>query len=121
MSQEILKKYRDLCAQLSEAQRADNDKEEDRLLPILDHIWYDEMTEEDRTNFEIEDLPMAQDQKVYTVLVEKDPATDLLVISLPAEAVEKLGWKEGDRLSLDETQISWEGFEGKGLVVSKQE
>lgn len=61
-----------------------------------------------------------QEQKVYTATVEKDPTSDSLVITLPKEAVERLGWKEGDLLSVDETEISWDYYEGHGLVVSKQ-
>jgi len=63
---------------------------------------------------------MNQDQKVYQVTVEKDPEGDGLIIVLPEEVVEKLGWKEGDTLSLDETEICWDHFEGQGIVVSKQ-
>jgi len=65
------------------------------------------------------DSKLSQDQKTYTVKAEKDLDSDNLVIVIPQEALDRLGWKEGDTLSIDETEISWDHFEGHGLVVSK--
>lgn len=61
-----------------------------------------------------------QEQKVYEGTVQMDATFDTVLIVIPREAAERLGWKHGDKLSADETEISWEKFEGKGLVLSKQ-
>lgn len=61
-----------------------------------------------------------QEQKVYEGTVQMDATFDTVLIVIPREAAERLGWKNGDKLSADETEISWDDFDGKGLVLSKQ-
>jgi len=34
----------------------------------------------------------------YTVTIEKDPDTGELILPIPPELLEELGWKEGDTL-----------------------
>lgn len=37
-----------------------------------------------------------QDNKRYEVITQEDPETGDLLVPLPPELLEKLGWKEGD-------------------------
>lgn len=95
------------------------DENENRILELheeLDHIWHNELTEEEKEMISGSAGP--EDQKTYetSVVVNEDGQ---MLITIPSEALARLGWKPGDTLSIDETQISWDDMEGEGLVLSK--
>ena len=50
---------------------------------------------------------------VYTVDLIEDPETQELILPLPPELLESLGWKEGDKLQ-------WNQVNG-GFVITKKE
>lgn len=51
------------------------------------------------------------DGSVYEVRVQEDPLTGDLIIPIPPEVLQRLEWKEGDKITLDRDK------EGK-IVIS---
>ncbi len=93
-----------------------DDATESNLMNMLGIAW-DALTAEEREEARLR-VATASQQKVYRSKLNTD-ANGMVFIAIPQEALDRLGWKEGDELSVDETEIAWDDFEGKGLVVSK--
>lgn len=45
-----------------------------------------------------------QDHVRYEVITQEDPDTGDLIMPIPPQLLEKLGWKEGDQISFDVDQ-----------------
>jgi len=53
-------------------------------------------------------------KKLWTITPEEDPQTGDLVITFPPEALEEVGWKEGDILT-------WTMKTNGSIILSKKE
>jgi hypothetical protein len=53
-------------------------------------------------------------KKLWTIIPEEDPQTGDLVITFPPEALEEVGWKEGDILT-------WTMKTNGSIILSKKE
>jgi bifunctional DNA-binding transcriptional regulator/antitoxin component of YhaV-PrlF toxin-antitoxin module len=53
-------------------------------------------------------------KKSWLLTPEEDPATGELIITFPPEALEEMGWKEGD-------VINWDQKEDGSIILSKKE
>jgi hypothetical protein len=49
------------------------------------------------------------DPSIYRVITQEDPETGDLLLPLPPELLEEMGWKEGDNLQFD--------LDDKGRVI----
>lgn len=52
------------------------------------------------------------DQITYEVVTQEDPETGDLILTLPPELLDRMGWKEGDTLN-------WQQTEEGGWILSK--
>ena len=53
-------------------------------------------------------------KKYWTITPEEDPETGDLIITFPPEALEEVGWKEGDTLT-------WTMKTNGSIILSKKE
>jgi hypothetical protein len=53
-------------------------------------------------------------KKSWLLTPEEDPKTGELVITFPPDALEEMGWKEGD-------VINWDQKEDGSIILSKKE
>ena len=57
---------------------------------------------------------------IYIVEVERDPNTGEMVLPLPKELVDAMGWNVGDRLIWEETTILEDDGEYEGFAIRRQ-
>jgi hypothetical protein len=57
--------------------------------------------------------------KTWTTKVEQNPETGELIINFPDELMEQVGWKIGDNILWEETQVCEETGEFTGAVLRK--
>ena len=56
----------------------------------------------------------------YIVKVEEDPETGELILPIPIELLEEMGWVEGDELVWEDTPMCEEHGEYPGYTLSKK-
>ena len=57
---------------------------------------------------------------IYTVKIERDPKTGEMILPLPKELVDAMGWNVGDRLVWEETTFLEDSGEYEGFAIWKQ-
>jgi hypothetical protein len=57
---------------------------------------------------------------IYIVEVERDPKTGEMILPLPKELVDGMGWSVGDHLSWEETTFLEDDGEYRGFAIWRQ-
>lgn len=57
---------------------------------------------------------------IYIVEVERDPNTGEMILPLPKELVDAMGWNVGDLLIWEETTILEDDGEYEGFAIRRQ-
>jgi hypothetical protein len=57
----------------------------------------------------------------YTVKIELDPKTGEMILPVPQELIDELGWNVGDQLIWEETSIWEEDGEFTGVTLRKKD
>ena len=65
------------------------------------------------------DKEVVENSKIYSATIQ-EAEDGSLFIEIPAEILTHLGWKEGDELHWDETEVCHDHGEFKGLILEKK-
>ena len=65
------------------------------------------------------DKEAVENSKIYSATIQEADDGSLF-IEFPQEIMDNLGWKEGDELQWDETEVCHDHGEFKGLVLEKK-
>ena len=57
---------------------------------------------------------------IYTVEIERDPKTGEMILPLPKELVDGVGWSVGDQLNWEETTFLEDDGENRGFAIWRQ-